>query len=196
LDRLAGGAGNDVYVLDDLTFIDDQSGWQYDAVIEAQNRGIDKVFITPRGNYNYWLDANVENAEVIGAGNQNLIGNDLDNVLVGNGAYNLIYGLGGDDSLIGGDGYDDLLGDAGNDTYRLFDTTIVNGAFEFDGVGEGAGAGIDTVQVSSTVGRLTYVLGVNVGNAAVTGEANFNLVRRRWRRSVQVQRGWRLACRV
>jgi serralysin len=53
--------------------------------------------------------------------------------------------------------------------------TNVNGALEFDGVGEAAGEGIDTVEVSSTVGRLTYVLGANVENAFATEGANFNL---------------------
>ncbi|MGO4727518.1 MULTISPECIES: beta strand repeat-containing protein [unclassified Inquilinus] len=176
LDTLVGGAGNDTYVLNDQTFIDDQSGWEYDRVVEAANGGVDTVLVSFQANIRYYLDANIENVQVTGGTGLDVIGNDLGNVLTGNGAHNLFYGQGGDDTLNGGAGIDQLLGGDGNDTYILGDVTLISGSLQFDSVGEAAGGGIDTVQVSSTLGRLTYVLDDNVENAVATGGANFNLV--------------------
>ena len=176
LDTLSGGAGNDTYILDDLTFIDEFTGSEYDTVVEAAGGGIDKVFVSQQGNLRYYLDLNVENVEVTGADNLDVIGNDLANFMTGNAAHNLFYGLDGKDTLIGGGGFDELFGGRGNDTYFLADTTLINGSLQFDTVGEDTHAGNDTVIVSSTVGRLTYVLDPNVENAVVDGGNNFNLV--------------------
>lgn len=51
-----------------------------------------------------------------GSGNDNLIGNILDNILTGNGGNDRLEGGDGNDSLSGGNGIDTLKGDDGNDT--------------------------------------------------------------------------------
>lgn len=175
-DPLHGGAGNDVFVLNDLTFINPQSGYRYDPVIELAGEGTDKVLVSYQGNDRYTLGANIEEAEVTGNGSLDLIGNGLGNVLVGNGAHNSIYGVLGADTLFGGRGFDELLGGAGDDTYILTDATPIAGALEWDSVGEAASGGIDTVQASSAVGRLTYILGANVENAVTLDESRFNII--------------------
>ena len=124
----------------------------------------------------YYLDLNVENVEVTGADYLDVIGNGSANQMIGNAAHNLFYGEGDADTLIGGGGFDELYGGRGNDTYYLDDTTLINGALLFDTVGEYAKQGIDTVYVSSTVGRLTYVLDPFVENAEVEGGSNFDLI--------------------
>ena len=181
-DTLAGGAGNDYYELSDLSFVDDQSGWRYDDVLEAPNGGIDTVSVGYHGNDRYYLDANIENVVVADSASLTVIGNDLDNVFTGNAGHNLFYGQGGADTLDGRGGYDDLLGGAGNDTYILDDLTrpsqLAN--FTFDGVSEAAGEGIDTVLVRSLadpnkIGTNAYTLTANVENGTITGTDVFNL---------------------
>jgi Ca2+-binding RTX toxin-like protein len=143
-DRLYGGAGNDIYYLYDLTLIDDVSGWEYDAVNEAVGEGTDTVFVASLGNARYYVDANIENVQVTGTGNLDVIGNDLDNSLVGNAGGNLFYGQGGNDTLNGGAGIDTLYGGGGDDTF-VVDS---NG----DMVRENTGEGYDRVLASASFG--------------------------------------------
>jgi Ca2+-binding RTX toxin-like protein len=82
--------------------------------MELAGEGIDTVRILTEFDYN--LGANVENAAIIGSGDSNLYGNDLDNVLTGGAGNNLIYGFGGNDTISGGSGGDYLAGYGGNDT--------------------------------------------------------------------------------
>jgi Ca2+-binding RTX toxin-like protein len=72
-----------------------------------------------------------------------------------------LYGWGGDDRLDGGSGADTMQGGAANDTY-----VVDNSA---DVVVEAAGAGTDTVRSS-----ISYTLGSNVENLALTGSAAIN----------------------
>jgi Ca2+-binding RTX toxin-like protein len=94
-DTMAGGAGNDIY------FVDNPG----DVVLENPDEGIDTVIssvsLTP--------PPNVENLILApGAGAANGIGNGLDNVIGGNASDNVIDGGAGADTMAGG---------AGNDTY-------------------------------------------------------------------------------
>src|SRR5262249_17590555 len=92
-DRLSGGAGNDIFVVDDLG----------DRVVEATGQGSDLV----RASVNFTLAANVENLTLLDRAITGT-GNELANLIVGNGLDNL---------LDGGAGADTLNGGAGNDTY-------------------------------------------------------------------------------
>lgn len=94
-DLLAGGAGNDVYEVDDAT----------DQVIEVSGDGSDKIY----ASVNYAL-AEGQSIEVLraDAGTTGL-------TLSGNAYANKIVGGAGDDTLNGGGGADELVGRAGND---------------------------------------------------------------------------------
>ena len=119
-DILAGGAGNDVY------FIQNPD----DRVIELAGQGIDKVNTTvsfdARGQH-------IENIAVAGEARANVVGNELDNVIVGNSQPNAINGGLGADKMVGG---------GGNDVYYVDNTG--------DRVVEAAGGGVDTVRASIT----------------------------------------------
>ena len=95
-DTMAGGLGNDVYIVDNIG----------DIVIENSNEGIDTV----QASISYLLTANVENLQLTGAANLNGTGNALNNSLTGNSGNNI---------LDGGLGADVMAGGAGNDTYMV-----------------------------------------------------------------------------
>jgi len=86
---LAGGAGNDTYVIG--------TG---DIVVEAHNKGIDTV----QSSITYTLGRNVENLTLTGTMAINGTGNSLDNVLTGNDAVNILAGGAGDDTYVIGTG--------------------------------------------------------------------------------------------
>ncbi|MEE4016087.1 calcium-binding protein [Roseibium sp. FZY0029] len=102
-DRMFGYGGNDTYVVDDAG----------DVVGEAAGNGIDTVLTAVSRN----LDANVERMTLLGTGNINAGGNELDNVIIGNGGSNRINASTGNDTIKGDGGADYLTGAAGNDTF-------------------------------------------------------------------------------
>ena len=117
---LAGGAGNDTYIVDNTN----------DVIIEGASAGTDLV----QANASYILSANIENL-TLAAGAVNGTGNAGNNVITGNAAANFLDGAGGNDTIIGGDGNDLLVGHAGNcvlnggngDDYYSVDVTAVGG---------------------------------------------------------------------
>ena len=140
-DSMAGGRGNDTYILDNTG----------DSVSEAWSQGVDTV-ISP---FDYTLGDNVENLTLTGEALTGT-GNTLNNVIIGTGADNTLTGLDGNDTLDGGAGGDTLVGGRGNDTYvvdDLADTTI-----------EGVNEGVDTVH-----SNLTWTLADNLDNLTLTG---------------------------
>ncbi len=137
-DSMTGGLGNDSY------FVDSNS----DAVIEAENAGIDTVHATA----SYRLSAHVEKLVLLGVAHLNGTGNDLANALTGNA---------GDNILDGGLGADTMSGGLGNDTY-LVDSNS-------DAVIEAADAGIDTVRAT-----VSYRLAANVEKLALLGTDNLS----------------------
>ena len=82
---LAGGAGNDTYVIG--------TG---DTVVEQANDGLDTV----QSDQSYALGAHVENLTLTGVAAIKGTGNALDNVLTGNGAMNLLAGGAGNDTYV------------------------------------------------------------------------------------------------
>lgn len=86
---MAGGAGNDTYVVG--------SG---DTVIELAGEGVDTV----QSSLAYTLVANLENLTLTGSSAINGTGNDLDNVMTGNSAANVLTGGKGNDTYVVGSG--------------------------------------------------------------------------------------------
>ncbi len=108
---MAGGAGGDVYRVDDLG----------DVATEDPGEGTDRV----GSHVSFTLGANVENLNLLGLDDLDGTGNELANAISGSEGANLISGLAGadklhgdlgNDTLDGGDGDDVLYGDAGRDT--------------------------------------------------------------------------------
>lgn len=114
-ERMIGGAGDDVYQVDDPN----------DVVVEAQGDGIDKVV----ASVSFSLRENSQHIETLrlgGSGDIDGTGNGQDNRIVGGAGDNALNGAWGDDVLVGRDGndtfYDDagadkMVGGTGNDTY-------------------------------------------------------------------------------
>ena len=144
---LDGGVGTDTLIggLGNDTYLVDNMG---DVVTENLNEGIDTVQCSVSST----LGANVENLTLTGTTNLNGTGNALDNLVTGNSGNNV---------LDGGAGADTLMGGLGNDTYLVDNVGDV--------VTENANEGIDTVQSA-----VTYTIGANVENLALTGTAAIN----------------------
>ena len=115
--RLYGGAGSDVYVVNNLN----------NFIIESANAGIDTVrasisFSLQSGEqpaaYGVSLQVISDNVEALvltGLGNIDGQGNALGNYLVGNMGSNVLLGRAGDDKLVAVNGNDTLDGGDGND---------------------------------------------------------------------------------
>lgn len=134
-DIMAGGDGNDIYVVNDPD----------DRITEAEGQGVDGVI----AQQSVWLNRLSDNLETLtltgggdirGVGNRqdNLIyGNDGGNVLIGGRGDDIVFGGQGDDRLVAGPGRDQLYGGAGDDTYVI----RKSGSRIFEGPDDG----IDTV---------------------------------------------------
>jgi len=144
---LAGGAGDDTYVVSDPGTV----------IVEAPDAGIDTV----KSSVSYVLPDNVEHLTLTGAEAIDGDGNALDNIITGNEASNFLDGGAGNDVLKGGAGADFLLGGEGDDTYFVDDP--------YDVVIEYPDEGIDTVKSS-----VDWRLGDNVENLTLTGTADLN----------------------
>ncbi|MEQ1525411.1 MAG: hypothetical protein ABL911_01520 [Gallionella sp.] len=119
-----------------------------DTVVEFAGEGIDTVQTTA---VNYTLDANVENLYI----GVNGTGNELGNTLIGGKGNNVING---------GLGADTMIGKGGNDVYYVDDTGDV--VIESNAALVG-----DTDIVFSSI---SYALGANVEQLALTGSENIN----------------------
>lgn len=97
-DTLAGGAGDDLYVVQNSTTL----------VIEGANAGIDTVKVT----MDYVLPENVENLVMYGQGSRSGytgLGNALNNLMLGDANNQTLNGLGGNDVLAGNGGSDTFV---------------------------------------------------------------------------------------
>jgi Ca2+-binding RTX toxin-like protein len=110
---MAGGLGNDTYVVDNAS----------DLVIEAANGGTDTIETTLNGLFLTSLPGssgeNIENLTFFGSGTFDGRGNGLANVITGGSGNDSLYGLDGNDTLVGNGGNDFLSGGVGSDTVRL-----------------------------------------------------------------------------
>ena len=105
LDFLAGGLGNDIYIINRTV-----DGLVTDTVAEAVNAGIDTInFTANAAGQGYALGANVERLMLLGGFASNGVGNALANVITGNANVNVIYGGLGLDTLTGGLGNDQFV---------------------------------------------------------------------------------------
>ncbi len=140
-DIMKGGLGDDTYYVDNLG----------DSVVEKENEGTDTINTA----ISYELPDNVENLILVGSGNINGKGNNLNNTITGNDGDNIIDGVSGINTLQGG---------KGDDTY------IINSTNANDVIVENADEGDDTVQSS-----ITYTLNMNnVENLVLTGDSAIN----------------------
>ncbi|WP_332769841.1 calcium-binding protein, partial [Phenylobacterium sp.] len=145
---LAGGAGDDVYVVSKTTTV----------ITELAGAGQDLV----KSSVSFTLSANVEDLTLTGTANIDGVGNGLNNFITGNDGSNHLVGGAGNDTLVSQGGTDLLEGGAGDDTY------IVNANAS---VVEAAGAGIDTVKSMNGI-----TMSANVENAALTGKGGSGVV--------------------
>ncbi|WP_201839779.1 calcium-binding protein [Microvirga zambiensis] len=102
VDTLIGGAGDDLYIVDD----------GLDVVLENDAQGYDTVI----AEASYSLGDHIEVLKAVGGLSPiNLHGNALANEIVGNLGANWIEGFDGDDRLYGDGGNDTVIGGAGQD---------------------------------------------------------------------------------
>ena len=135
---LAGGLGNDTYLLGDG-----------DTIVENAGEGIDTV----QSSSSFALAGEIENLALVGAAAIDGTGNALNNTLSGNGAANVLDGGGGADTLIGG---------AGDDTYRFAPGMGDDGIFE----GDATAGNIDTLELGAGIAPAD-VVGSRVGDDLV-----------------------------
>jgi Ca2+-binding RTX toxin-like protein len=151
---LAGGLGDDWYVVDDLDDINK------DTFVELVGGGNDGVLASISFTLNTATPTyQIENVTLKGAASINASGNALDNTLIGNNGNNTLNGSSGNDYLAGG---------GGNDTYIIEVATDV--------VTELAGQGNDTVNANFAYSLTTDVAEVEnltlYGGLAINGEGN------------------------
>ena len=145
-DTLAGGLGDDQYVVDDTG----------DVIVELDGQGTDSV----QSSVSWTLGISVENLSLV-AGAVSGTGNALDNQIIGNDANNVLDGGAGADTLVGGLGDDQYLVDDAGDLLL-----------------ESDGEGTDSVQssVSWTLGSALENLSLVAGAVSGTGNALDNLI--------------------
>jgi Ca2+-binding RTX toxin-like protein len=113
------------------------------------------------GNGNNWLndEMNQRFEGITGDPNEQIFGNELDNVLYGKEGDDILYGYAGDDSLVGNSGNDTMVGGIGNDIYWVGESGDV--------VVEESGSGTDTVFAT-----INFTLGANVENLYLMPHSN------------------------
>lgn len=122
-DTLAGGAGNDLYLVD---FIKAGTIFKMEDIVkENANQGIDTITLhdtaglTMAKAVTLTVAANIENFDLADTASLliNVTGNTLNNAITGNVAANILNGGAGHDILIGGEGGDTLIGGTGFDRF-------------------------------------------------------------------------------
>ncbi|WP_144290161.1 calcium-binding protein [Ideonella sp. A 288] len=163
IDTLVGGADDDVYRIDVLADVVDETS--------VGSSGTDWVEVGFAVAGTYTLPANVERASVTSAVAVNLVGNELNNVLIGNAMPNNLQGGPGGDVLDGGLGSDVMAGGPGHDSYRVnVPTDVVNetaaGSDGNDGV----------LLVFAAAGTYVLPAGVEYAHANLSGAVPLSII--------------------
>jgi Ca2+-binding RTX toxin-like protein len=155
-DTMNGWLGNDTYVVDSAG----------DVIVEAPNSLVvagpsGPVFLSGgtdlvRSSISFSLvpNPNIENLTLLGGGNLNGTGNNLNNTITGNSGNNNLSGGDGNDTLIGENGIDTLIGGAGNDT-------LIGGAGNDILAG---GSGSDRFQFNNVSDRRDTIIDFSLAN--------------------------------
>ena len=155
-DVMAGGDGDDVYVVDN----------KKDVIVESANHGYDRV----ESQVTYTLPDNVESIFLKGTRNLAATGNALDNELTGNS---------GNNRLDGGAGNDKMSGGAGNDVYVVDSTG--DQVIELASEGTDTVIASVTYTLTANVERLTLIgagltgTGNNLANLIIASDAGSTL---------------------
>jgi Ca2+-binding RTX toxin-like protein len=112
-DTLVGGNGDDTYWISNASTV----------ITETNTTDWDAVW----SSVSYTLGTNLEELDLIGAGNINATGNSGDNFLWGNSGNNILSGLNGNDTLTGNAGNDTLIGGSGTDYFAFSAAGSANG---------------------------------------------------------------------
>ncbi len=166
---MAGGLGDDVYVIDS---IDDQ-------VTELAKQGADTILTDLNG---YTLLSHFEKLTLTGSDDIDGNGNELANVITGNGGDNILDGKLGADKMLGGEGNDTYyvdkgdvvteLADQGNDTVHTalssYTLTAHVEKLIYEGIAtfKGTGNALDN-QITGGIGKDALTGGL--GNDTLTG---------------------------
>lgn len=156
-DVMQGGAGDDVYRVDNIGDVASET--------DPGSGGIDRVEIRAH----HTMGVGIENLLVIGSGDVNGTGNELDNTMTGAAGDNVLNGMAGNDTLIGGDGEDTLIGGLGVDMFiggEGNDVFVLDSASEV--IVELLNGGVDTVQIASS-----YTLSEFLENLTLDGVGDF-----------------------
>ncbi len=160
-DQMFGGAGNDIYIVDNIG----------DETIELANQGIDTV----KAWLSWTLGEHLENLELLGSAHIDATGNSAANKITGNAGNNILDGAGGIDTLIGGQGDDTYIVDLALKGQGNTAVVVLE-----DKISELANQGIDTLQVRGEFAlsqATTLRLANNLENldASATGLTRLNL---------------------
>ncbi len=164
-DTLAGGAGDDTYVIDS----------RYDRIVEKAGEGRDTVLTTLAS---HTLSAEVENFTFTGTGAFSGTGNTLANVITGGAGANRLNGGAANDTFTidaSGGGGDAVMGGGGIDTVNVTGADGVSLDLAASSVEVFiGGAGNDTANGSAATGPLT-IRGNGGDDVATGGSANDNI---------------------
>jgi trimeric autotransporter adhesin len=136
-DSMAGGKGDDIYIVDDAA----------DVVTESANQGADRV----QSAITWTLGSNLEDLALAGIADIDGTGNSFANRLTGNAGRNVLKGMAGADTIDGGAGDDQLIGAEGADTY-LFSR------------GSGRDLAVDKDATAGVSDRVLFGQGIAVGD--------------------------------
>ena len=153
LDTLAGGEGNDTYIIDSTE----------DIVTEKAGEGDDTI----KSSISYELPPHIENLELAGNAKINAKGNNEDNHLIGNNANNIFTADPGDDVIDGSTGLD------------ICDYTLIHADLQLDlSRGHVTGAGNDSLIAVETFwsGSGNDILHGNEASNVITGAAGDDLI--------------------
>lgn len=159
-DLMTGGQGDDVYLVDSiLDVVDETGGDGTDTILSTLN------FSLLSGQ----VLGDVENLTLTGTKAISAEGNAFANVLIGNGSKNTLTGHDGNDTLDGGRGTDILVGGNDDDTYVLDN--------KGETVDESGSTGVDLIQSKVTVDLLDslHFIG-DIENVTLLGSARANVM--------------------